>query len=88
MGGSRVYSEGMTNTETATLNPRHAEILRSVDSRGEIEASRDVPFQTLKAMERRGLVTIRTRVQDAIHTRREVYRVARVTDAGRAALAT
>lgn len=44
------------------------------------------PFSTLKAMENRGLVTLSYRRESMIHTSGKPYRIARLTDKGRAAI--
>lgn len=80
------YASRMTHT---ALHPRHAAILRALVT-GEhtsIEAGNSgldgtAPHPTLRAMERRGLVTLTRHRQSALHCPAVAYHLARVTQAG------
>jgi hypothetical protein len=79
---------------TETLAPRHAEILaHMVEHDTHVEAGNGsdtpaiAPFSTLQAMARRGLVELSWKRQDVIHGSARPYRIAKITDAGRQAVA-
>jgi hypothetical protein len=76
------------------LAARHAEILNwMVENDAHVEAGTgsDVPnivhFSTLQAMARRGLVELSWKRQDALYGSTKPYRIAKITEAGRQAVA-
>lgn len=74
------------------LSPKHREVLRAIvdtEKRGVFDyvyANDDFPTVTLLAMERRGLVQMSWMREGMIGTSDKPYRIARITEKGRAAL--
>lgn len=80
----------MTAPAAPALDPRHIGILARFDlsnPRFYVEADNaQAPFATLRAMERRGLVRTDWKIQNGLRAPWKRYRVAYITDAGRAAI--